>query len=121
MRLFTASALAASALALAPVATAAPRSPAARLAGTWHTRLSDGTDQHIAFHGGRFLVYVTMPDVARMKVAYRGHRVTFWGSNTCPGRGTYRWRLSRGALRFRLVGSDPCHRAQLLPGKAWRR
>jgi hypothetical protein len=119
-RLLIAGLVAAAALTTAP-AGAAPRRPAARLAGTWHTILSDGTNQHIAFHGRRFDVWVAKPDVASMKVAYRGHRVTFSDSTTCPGSGTYRWTLSHGRLRFTLLGTDPCHRAQLLPGKAWTR
>jgi hypothetical protein len=112
--------LAAGALAAAPAGAASSR-PAARLAGTWHTVLGDGTNQHIAFHGSRFAVWVAKPDVASMKVAYHGHRVTFSDSTTCPGRGIYRWTLAHGKLRFKLLGTDPCHRAQLLPGRAWTR
>jgi hypothetical protein len=119
--LASAAAVVAAATLAAVPAAAAPRSSAARLAGTWHTVLGDGTNQHIAFHGGRFDVWVARPEVASMKVAYHGHRVTFSDSNTCPGRGTYRWTLSHGTLRFRLLGSDRCRRAQLLPGKAWTR
>jgi hypothetical protein len=95
---------------------AAPRS----LAGTWHVHI-DGVDQKLALAGHVYRVYVTKDDVAQGRITVRGHLVTFSGSDTCSGRGTYRWRVHHGVLRFRSHGKDPCPRSTLLPGHAWRR
>jgi hypothetical protein len=91
------------------------------IAGIWHHEFPGHVNQHIAFHGSQFLVYVERSDTATMSTRFHGNHVTFYDSNTCPGSGTYRWSVKHGALRFKLLGSDPCHRAQLLPHIRWTR
>lgn len=104
-----------------PVAVPTQSAPVpGALAGVWHTRF-EGADQKLALSGTSYEVYTDPADKAVGVVSVRGSQLTFSGSNTCQGSGTYRWSVLRSTLRLTLVGSDPCPRSGLLPGRSWSR
>ena len=49
-------------------------------------------------------------DVGAGPIGVHGEQIDFCGSNLCPnGRGTYKWSIKSGQLRFDMVSPDPCH------------
>jgi hypothetical protein len=73
-----------------------------------------GPDQKLKLEGDSYYVYVHTNDMAVGTVQVTGHRITFSGSNTCDGAGTYRWRVTNGSLEFKRQTADPCPRRMLL-------
>jgi hypothetical protein len=102
----------------ATTAAAAANAVPAQLAGVWQTRFQ-GQPQYLAFSGTAYKVYVVPSDAAQGSVRVSGANVTFFGSNTCSGAGTYHWSIQAGKLHFQKVSADPCPRANLLPSVVW--
>jgi hypothetical protein len=92
-----------------------------RLAGIWRFPLDGGGYQRLQLNGHHYAVWVVPSDKARGSINVTGHTITFFGSNTCPGAGTYRFSITRGVLRFSLISNDPCPRAGLFPAQGWMR
>jgi hypothetical protein len=73
-----------------------------------------GPDQKMEFDGTTYSVYVQRSDMAVGAVSVSGSRITFSGSNTCAGSGTYSWKVAGGTLSFKRLTADPCPRRSLL-------
>lgn len=100
--------------------SAAPGAVPSDLAGVWHTRFQ-GADEKMKFAGTTYAIYTQPTDQAVGTVKATGHTITFSGSNTCSGSGTYTWQVDQGTLTFAATNHDPCPRATLLKKHAWTR
>jgi hypothetical protein len=90
------------------------------LTGIWHAKI-DRLDQKVSLSRSTYRIYTDPSDEAVGAVSIHGRDITFSGSDTCVGAGTYRWNIDNGKLYFTPVGTDGCPRSGILPGRSWTR
>jgi hypothetical protein len=84
--------------------------------GVWRLTLRPGRYTHFPYSTG-------VPSSGRLSVS--GNVLTFSRETLCPSDvGRYRWSLSDGRLRLRLIGRDTCSgndRTVMLTSKHWKK
>jgi len=101
--------------------TSSPRTPApTELQGTWRTVINDADKPALTITDFKYTI--ERLGIGTGAVEVNGDQISFFGSNLCPGRGTYSWSIANGTLTLESVAPDPCaNRADAIRGRPFTR